>query len=349
METIRIGRPEPQATEQADVGVPAWPEHNFDAPADVDLGLDREIVVKTRRTFAKLDAERLTASDGLLELRQLVKSLRFAGKGHEYRDLARLVETYQLWGHRVFPKANFRDFLYMAERAGHSRMLRVKRQTWIDETRPRPAEPEPETDEAAMDAMAAVDAMDEPALAHDDDSDDEPVRRPRKRGPDPESSRSQNLFIQDDDEVADDYYDDLERLLRERDEEYLRERAANAPAEPAAKEPRLDEPNMAAPLQLTEDPAGPASPMSVDASGEPADMAPVMGPFESVSLVGADVASVAFVEGEHASASASPANASASASASASPARGSTTERPLPSFAPTAADDLDAGNDDDLY
>jgi hypothetical protein len=39
--------------------------------------------------------------------------------------------------HDVFPKARFRDCIVLTEKAGHIAQLRVMRQQWIDDTKPR--------------------------------------------------------------------------------------------------------------------------------------------------------------------------------------------------------------------
>ncbi|KAL4956180.1 replication fork protection component Swi3-domain-containing protein [Aspergillus filifer] len=108
------------------------------APPDntgVVLGLDEEVkVTKKRQPVAKLDENRLLTQAGIPKLRRSArKNLKFKGKGHEFSDLARLLNFYQLWLDDLFPRAKFADGLAMIERLGHSKRLQTMRRTWIDE------------------------------------------------------------------------------------------------------------------------------------------------------------------------------------------------------------------------
>ncbi|KAK9322551.1 replication fork protection component Swi3-domain-containing protein [Lipomyces orientalis] len=115
-------------------------------PEVVDLGIDKEVVIKQKSTRAKLDDERLLSAEGLLTIKRRAPKVRFKGKGHEYRYLGRLLECYQIWGHQLFPKANFEDFLAMTEKRGRSKQMKVVRRQMIDEWKPvRP--PEQNSDE----------------------------------------------------------------------------------------------------------------------------------------------------------------------------------------------------------
>jgi replication fork protection complex subunit Csm3/Swi3 len=107
----------------------------------VFLGLDEEVeVAKRRQPVAKLDENRLLTQAGIPKLRRSAKkSLRFKGKGHEFSDLARLLNFYQLWLDDLFPRAKFADGLAMIERLGHSKRLQTMRRAWIDEEKPKSA------------------------------------------------------------------------------------------------------------------------------------------------------------------------------------------------------------------
>ncbi|KAK9461164.1 replication fork protection component Swi3-domain-containing protein [Lipomyces oligophaga] len=98
-----------------------------------DLGVDNEIVIKQRREIAKLDAERLLSPEGLSELKVMVRKMKFKGKGQELRDLQRLLNIYKIWSHKLFPKANFEDFLALVEKLGHTRPVRDMRHQFISE------------------------------------------------------------------------------------------------------------------------------------------------------------------------------------------------------------------------
>lgn len=106
---------------------------------DDTLGLDEEIkVVKKRQPIPKLDEGLLLSSTGIPKLRRISKDrLKFKGKGHEYGDIARMLNMYQLWLDDMYPRAKFGDALTMIEKCGHSKRLQVMRKEWIDEGKPR--------------------------------------------------------------------------------------------------------------------------------------------------------------------------------------------------------------------
>ncbi|KAL4746191.1 hypothetical protein BDW72DRAFT_39476 [Aspergillus terricola var. indicus] len=108
----------------------------------VFLGLDEEVeVAKKRQPVAKLDENRLLSQAGIPKLRRSAKkSLKFKGKGHEFSDLARLLNFYQLWLDDLFPRAKFADGLAIIERLGHSKRLQTMRRAWIDEEKPKSVE-----------------------------------------------------------------------------------------------------------------------------------------------------------------------------------------------------------------
>lgn len=113
---------------------PANPQTQMDSNLGVDdLGVDTAI--DTRRQTQprpKLDGERLLGDTGLPVLRNFVGRVQFKGKGHEKRDLTKLLSAYQIWGHQLFPKANFEDILAMCRRKGNDREVRSWRQTAVE-------------------------------------------------------------------------------------------------------------------------------------------------------------------------------------------------------------------------
>jgi len=58
------------------------------------------------------------------------------GKGHEFSDVARLLNYYQQWLDNLYPRAKFADGLQLIEKAGHSKRMNVMRKEWIDEGKP---------------------------------------------------------------------------------------------------------------------------------------------------------------------------------------------------------------------
>lgn len=108
------------------------------------LGLDEEVkITKKRIPNPKLDEQRLLSEPGIPKLRALARSgkiakkLHFKGKGHEFSDVAKLLNYYQLWLDNLFPRAKFADGLTMVEKVGHSKRMALVRKEWIDEGKPR--------------------------------------------------------------------------------------------------------------------------------------------------------------------------------------------------------------------
>jgi replication fork protection complex subunit Csm3/Swi3 len=64
------------------------------------------------------------------------KRLRLKGKGHEFSDVARLLNYYQQWLDNLYPRAKFADGLQLVEKVGHSKRMQVMRKEWIDEGKP---------------------------------------------------------------------------------------------------------------------------------------------------------------------------------------------------------------------
>ncbi|KAE8384644.1 replication fork protection component Swi3-domain-containing protein [Aspergillus alliaceus] len=102
------------------------------------LGLDEEVkVARKRQPVAKLDETRLLSQAGIPRLRRTAKQkLRLKGKGHEFSDVARLLNFYQLWLDDLFPRAKFADGLAIIEKLGHHKRLQIMRREWIEEEKP---------------------------------------------------------------------------------------------------------------------------------------------------------------------------------------------------------------------
>lgn len=99
------------------------------------IGLDEEIIVakKPRLTAPKFDESLLLDKDkGIPKLQERAKRLRLKGKGHEFSDVGRMLEMYQLWLNNLYPKARFLDAAAMVERLGHKSRVVVARKGWIE-------------------------------------------------------------------------------------------------------------------------------------------------------------------------------------------------------------------------
>lgn len=103
------------------------------------LGIDQEIkVTKKRALVPKLDENRLLSPAGIPKLRRVAKKrLKFNGKGHEYSDVARLLNVYQLWLDDLYPRAKFADGLAIIEKLGHTKRMQTMRRELINEGKPR--------------------------------------------------------------------------------------------------------------------------------------------------------------------------------------------------------------------
>ncbi|KAK4956557.1 chromosome segregation in meiosis-related protein [Elasticomyces elasticus] len=110
------------------------PNNNTAPAADPDA----EIKVRKKRAPAlKLDENLLLSPAGIPKLRaQARKQLKFKGKGHEFSDIGRLLNLYQLWLDDMYPKAKFRDGLAMVEKIGHGKRMAVMRRGWMDGSKP---------------------------------------------------------------------------------------------------------------------------------------------------------------------------------------------------------------------
>ncbi|MCJ1313518.1 chromosome segregation in meiosis- protein [Agyrium rufum] len=104
-----------------------------------NLGIEEEVKVRKKRQPApKLDEERLLSQAGIPKLRRITKErLKLKGKGHEFSDVSRLINLYQLWLDDLYPKAKFADGLAIIEKLGHTKRLQVMRREWIDEGKTR--------------------------------------------------------------------------------------------------------------------------------------------------------------------------------------------------------------------
>ncbi|PVI06161.1 Swi3-domain-containing protein [Periconia macrospinosa] len=132
---------------------PSQPPVSKKVPGDDVLGLEEEIkVTKKKLPIPKLNNELLFSDRGIPKLRKISKDrLKLKGKGHEYGDIARLLNMYQLWLDDLFPRAKFADGLLMIEKLGHTKNMQMMRKAWIDEGKPRDkSDPEDEVEDAVM-------------------------------------------------------------------------------------------------------------------------------------------------------------------------------------------------------
>ncbi|TIB68363.1 hypothetical protein E3P77_01106 [Wallemia ichthyophaga] len=104
-------------------------------PAGGEDDDDGAVQGKPRRVVAKIDAERLLGTHGLPALMHDSAHWKFAGKGHEWADLRRLLARYHLWTHKLFPKLQFGDVVERTEKICHQRRMEAALKGWKDALR----------------------------------------------------------------------------------------------------------------------------------------------------------------------------------------------------------------------
>jgi replication fork protection complex subunit Csm3/Swi3 len=138
--------------------------------------------------------------------------------------MQRLLSFYQYWLDDLYPKANFADGLSMVEKLGHKRQIRMMRQMWIDEGKPKvTAEHEPDTEfnrtqgratDQNADALGRLPARDDPTLEEDARRMAEflmPELRNREKAPAPSDQNG----VRHDEVVEEPADDELDILLAE--------------------------------------------------------------------------------------------------------------------------------------
>ncbi|KAG2157167.1 replication fork protection component Swi3-domain-containing protein [Suillus clintonianus] len=114
-------------------------------PRDVGHGEDDEVDKdskgkgkgegKERKKVALLDETSLIGATGFPQLIQNIKDFKVKGKGHELSDLHRILQVYQFWSHRLYPKTPFKDTVERVEKLCHSKRMQVRLSVWRDEAK----------------------------------------------------------------------------------------------------------------------------------------------------------------------------------------------------------------------
>ncbi|KIK57768.1 hypothetical protein GYMLUDRAFT_45958 [Collybiopsis luxurians FD-317 M1] len=129
---------------------------------------------KERRKPMRLDEARLVGPTGFPQLIEDTKHFKIKGKGHEVTDLNRLLQIYQYWTHRMYPKSQFKDTVDRVEKLCHSKLMHNKLSMWRDEAHGK-AHPDAEEEEVAEENGDEAEA---PA-----NLDDSATRRASSSGP----------------------------------------------------------------------------------------------------------------------------------------------------------------------
>ncbi|KAG2357674.1 replication fork protection component Swi3-domain-containing protein [Suillus spraguei] len=77
----------------------------------------------------------LIGASGFPQLIQNIKNFKVKGKGHERSDLQRILQVYQFWSHRLYPKTPFKDTVERVEKLCHSKRMQVRLSVWRDEAK----------------------------------------------------------------------------------------------------------------------------------------------------------------------------------------------------------------------
>jgi hypothetical protein len=111
----------------------------------VDGGDENDDGKKKRKPIPRLDEARLLGKNGLPQLVKDTKNFKPKGKGHEVTyfhptpsyhliddtalqaaDLDRVLQVYQFWTHRLYPKTRFKETVDRVEKLCHSKRMQVR-------------------------------------------------------------------------------------------------------------------------------------------------------------------------------------------------------------------------------
>ncbi|KAJ3327393.1 hypothetical protein HDU76_011885 [Blyttiomyces sp. JEL0837] len=74
---------------------------------------------------------RLLSPAGMSALKSQVKKLHIGEKHNELKDLKKIVNMYQLWGHNLFPSLKFRQFVEATEKLCRDKKMKIWREEQI--------------------------------------------------------------------------------------------------------------------------------------------------------------------------------------------------------------------------
>ncbi|KAF7338254.1 Chromosome segregation in meiosis protein [Mycena venus] len=97
------------------------PAHHLDDNGDKGEGKNEKDGKKPKKKTMRLDEGRLI--DCFPQLIEDTKNIKIKGKGHEASDLNRLLQVYQFWTHRLYPKTPFKDTVDRVEKLCHSKRM----------------------------------------------------------------------------------------------------------------------------------------------------------------------------------------------------------------------------------
>ncbi|KAF8320136.1 Swi3-domain-containing protein [Clavulina sp. PMI_390] len=81
---------------------------------------------KPRKKPVKLDEDRLLGKTGFPALIEQHKKFKPSGKGNEIKDLKRLLQMYQFWAVKMYPRSDFRETATKVEKLCHTKRMIVR-------------------------------------------------------------------------------------------------------------------------------------------------------------------------------------------------------------------------------
>ncbi|KAJ7774893.1 replication fork protection component Swi3-domain-containing protein [Mycena metata] len=107
------------------------PAHHIDD--EEGEGAQDGVAKKPKKKAMRLDEGRLVGPAGFPQLIEDTKKIKIKGKGHEASDLNRLLQVYQFWTHRLYPKTPFKDTVDRVEKLCHTKRMHNNLSIWRDE------------------------------------------------------------------------------------------------------------------------------------------------------------------------------------------------------------------------
>ncbi|KAF9242124.1 replication fork protection component Swi3-domain-containing protein [Melanogaster broomeanus] len=157
---------------------------------------------KVRKKPLKLDEARLVGTEGFPQLIKDSKGFKPKGKGHEHTDLNRILQVYQFWTHKMYPKEPFKETVDRVEKLCHSKRMQVRLSVWRDEAKGLVNGRQPDDDPDVID-------LTEPTLVGTEDDKEPENHQPTSDGA---SSRAPSLPPASSDAEDDDF--DIDAIIR---------------------------------------------------------------------------------------------------------------------------------------
>ncbi|KNE68821.1 hypothetical protein AMAG_13460 [Allomyces macrogynus ATCC 38327] len=139
MDDAGPSRPAPAGT-APDAATPALlsgldPANSTPGAIGITTDLAMDVAPEKKRVeIPKLDENRLLEPDALPFLRHECKKIKFKhGKGHEVKNLDKLVQFYKVWAHRVFPRYPFDRFVERSMRLARTKRIKAHLHEWVRE------------------------------------------------------------------------------------------------------------------------------------------------------------------------------------------------------------------------